>query len=741
MKKRIWIFFFLGVLAAACNSTPTTAPTPTETPRPSLPPPGVTTTRVPDARAAASDYLAAWKAEDYASMYSLLSQASKSGRSEADFAKHYQDITIEAALSGVDTAILSTNVDPGAARVDYQVTLHSALVGDIPAETSMNLVMEQGQWKVVWDDTLVLPDLGGGNYLKMDQEGYIPERANIYDRNGNPLAAPAEATAIGMRPDLINPDTSDKFYGAMSRVTGIPVENLVRMAENAYEGDYISLGEVLTDYLDRRGSVLYGMDGAYLTPYTSRFYFNEEAGSHLIGYVGQIQAADLQAYQRKGYQKDELVGQSGLEKWGEPYLAGKRGGELLVNDDHDQPVRKLAEAPSEPSQAIYTTLDSDFEAGIQKALEGFSGAIVVLERDTGRVLAMASSPSFDPNAFAPGNFNSYSELAALSDSSQPLFNRATQGQYPLGSVFKLVTIAAALESGVYTPETTYQCGYFFDELPGLTLHDWTYDHFEQDGTTQPSGLLTLPQGLIRSCNPFFWHIGLDLYRQGLTTAISDMAKGYGLGSKTGIEVVDEQPGNIPEPGNEVDAVNLAIGQGDTLVTPLQVADFVAAIGNGGTLYVPQVVEKIERPDGTLTSSFQPKVRGQLPVSPENLKVIQDAMTGVVTSDRPRGTAVHVFRGLNIQLAGKTGTATSSGALPHAWFAGYTFAGRADKPDIAIAVVVENIGEGSDYAAPIFRRVVELYFRGQPGKLYPWEQTYYVKATPQPEETETPTPEP
>ncbi|MBN1148779.1 MAG: hypothetical protein JXA78_16075 [Anaerolineales bacterium] len=682
-------------------------------------------------KAVAQAYLDAWKAENYPAMYTLLTSVSRDAISQEELERHYQSVAVEAALSGMEYEILSVLVNPDTAQVGYRVILSSILVGDIGRETVMNLRLERDQWRVQWDDTLVLPELQGGNFLVMDRSGYVPARANIYDRRGQALVAQADATALGLYPDQVDPGQADQLFMQLGGLTGLRADTIRTLYESAPSGAgwYIPLGEISAEKAADQSALLASLQGVAMTSYKSRYYFEGGIAPHVVGYVSAIGADEVDEYRRKGYQQDERVGRSGLEKWGESYLAGKRGGALYVFNAQGQPMTRLAESPAQPSQAIYTTLERDFQLAAQKAIANFRGAIVALERDTGRVLVMVSSPGFNPNAFDPSNHNSSTQLFEISsDPSQPLFNRATQGQYPLGSVFKIITLSAALESGHYTPETTYQCGYYFDELPGARLHDWTYDYYTRDGRTIPSGLLTLPQGLIRSCNPYFWHIGLDLYNRGLTTAISDMARRFGLGRATGIIGIDEASGNIPAPVDAVDAVNMAIGQGDILVTPLQVANFVAAIGNGGVLYRPQVVESIAPPDGEPIYKFEPQVVGTLPLKPEALKTVQDAMVGVIRNEKPRGTAWHVFTGLDIPVAGKTGTAQSASDRPHAWFAGYTFAERADKPDIAVVVLVENIGEGSDYAAPIFRRIVELYFSGQPQKLYWWEASYNVPLT-------------
>jgi penicillin-binding protein 2 len=727
------IIILFSILLAGCSQgnlpqsvTPSTSATAT------LPPPNYRTTQAPNAEGSAQAFLTAWEKEDYPAMYGMLTSVSKDAMTEEEFSKKYRDIAAEAALSQLDTQILSSLTQTRNAQVSYRVKMVSALVGEIVRDTMMNRSLENGQWRVQWDDALILPELSGGNTLRMDY--LIPSRANIYDKDGQALVAQADATAIGLFPDQIDPDQEDTLLSELWKLTGIHPDEIRAMYEDFPEGAgwYLPLGEVSADRIREREGVLSNLAGLVMRPFRSRYYFEGGTAPHVVGYVSFIPEDQVEEYKRKGYRQDERVGQAGLEKWGEAYLSGKRGGDLYVVNPNGEILTKLAGTSPEPSDAIYTTLDKDLQLAAQQALEGYQGAVVVLERDTGRVLAMASSPGFDPNLFEPTNLNSSYKLSELFDPNTiPLLNRAAQGQYPLGSVFKIITMAAAMESGLYTPESTYDCQHTFTELSGVTLYDWTYEK-----ELPASGLLTLPEGLMRSCNPFFYHIGNDLFQQGLPNAMSDMARSFGLGKATGIEQVAEEEGSVPDPQSQLDATNLSTGQGALQVTPLQVAAFIAAIGNGGTLYRPQVIERIAPPDGKPILTFKPEARGKLPLSPLTLQTIQQAMVDVV--ENSRGTAHRVFANFPVSLAGKTGTAQDPPRDPHAWFAGYTFEEREGKPDIAAVVVLENAGEGSEVAAPIFKGIMQTYFYGQ-RDAFPWETLPGLWKTPTPEETQTPEP--
>ncbi len=750
MKAFRWLNLFLVMsFLAACNGSPGGGSGfslfATDTP---LPSPIVTIIPAPDAQAAVKAFFEALKANDYASMYAMLTKASRDTITQDDFSKRYNDALNNMSASSFDFEVLSSLLKPYAAEVAYRITYHTVLVGDIEREIAMRLTLEDGQWKVQWDDGLILPELAGGRVLRMDYQ--VPARGNIYDRNGLPIVSQADAYAFGIIPGQINFETQDTLFSEIANLCGYQADDIKAIVLSSGADWYLPMCEGTKEEADRLLTINPG--GLVISAYNSRYYFDQGLASQVVGYTLSIPPEELDQYRRLGYRSDEKVGKSGIEKWAEQYLAGKHGGSLYVIDPNTgQIATRLGESPPQPADSVYLTIDKNLQYYTEQAIQGFKGAVVVLERDTGRVLAMASSPGFDANLFDPTNPNNSALTDLLNNPDEPLVNRAAQGQYPLGSVFKVITFSAALESGLYEKDTTYDCQYDFRELPDRILYDWTYQHCQDrlaagnqcdTSDSTPSGQLTLQEGLMRSCNPYFWHIGLDLFNFDRKADITNMAHAFGLGAPTGIDQVTEATGQVNVPETPVDATNQAVGQGDVLVTPLQVASFIAAVGNGGTLYRPQLIEKIQPIEGDPVTVFKPEARGTLPLRDENLKILQDSLWMVVHD--PRGTARFRLRGLQIPVAGKTGTAESGSGKSHAWFAGYTLAAEnTGLPDIAIAVILENAGEGSDYAAPVFQRVVDVYYNGTPQGFLWFESSYGVLKTPTPFggiPTKTPKPE-
>ena len=726
MKKGplLTVLITLTLLASACTGL---VPTPLETtPTLTLPTPVLTVDEAPDVEQAAKDYLEAWKTENYEVMYGELSALTRDAMSLESFTTKHQDTAVNLTMLSMDYTLLSSMVNPTTAQVSYQVRYATSLLGEIDRNTLMNLVLEDGTWHVQWEDGMLLPELAGGNYLEKVLE--VPARGNIYSSSGYPLVAQTDAVSIRVIPGLIDPDNEGGMVSLLSRLTGLTEEQVLNKYENTPGSQFAIIGDITAETAAENASALARYDALQLVNFRSRFYYDGGIAPHITGYVLSISPEELLDYQRRGYSGDEKVGATGLESWGESYLAGTHGIDVYVKDPQGQIVTKLGSADAKSAASIYTTINSAMQYDLQHSFGDQVGAMVVMERDSGKVLAMVSNPGYDPNIFNSLIYSSYSMAEVIQDPQNPLYNRAAQGVYPPGSIFKIVTMAAALETGVFTPDYPYVCDSLWTEMPGWTGKDWTYDKGYSS-----SGLLTLKQGLMRSCNPWFWHIAYTLWNDGYTTAIPDLALGFGLGKATGIEIPDFK-GNVEYPNTVNDYVQMAIGQSTLQVSPLQVASFVAAVGNGGTLYQPTVVEKIARMDGEPLYSFKPVVAGKLPVTEENLMAIQEAMVMLVRN--PSGTAQYQFRTLSGNIAGKTGTAENPLGDSHAWFAGYTFNNDPNKPDIAVAIILENAGEGSEMAAPLFRRAVAWYFSNgtNAGGTMPWEESPYVPATPEPTDT-------
>ena len=424
------------------------------------------------------------------------------------------------------------------------------------------------------------------------------------------------------------------------------------------------------DAVDASGIISF--NGVQASRYASRFY-EPNLAPNAVGYTLFISQEELNTYRRLGYSGAERIGWEGIEKWGESYLHGRNAATLYVTAADGTYETVLAQVDSEPASSITLTIDMDLQEQAQAAMDGLPGAIVVMEVNTGRVLAMVSSPGFDPNWYDLNNVN-----RQFTD-EQPTFNRAAQGTYPLGSVFKIITMAAALESGVFTPDTTYECGYAFTDIPGHTLYDWTWDrcqsekqHSGKDTCTganaQPSGLLTLKQGLMRSCDPWFYHIGYEPmecwqrqshFRYGQVLWPGEWHRDRAGGR---IEREHPQPRRRPAGHQHRHRPERRAGLRLSRWRPLSRPSATAERSTARSWW-----KRSSRSTGDAISVFHPQANGTLPLTTANLKAIQDAMRSVVQD--PRGTAYSRFVGFPFPVAAKTGTAESGATDPHAWFAG------------------------------------------------------------------------
>ncbi|MEK6546128.1 MAG: penicillin-binding protein 2 [Nitrospinota bacterium] len=456
------------------------------------------------------------------------------------------------------------------------------------------------------------------------------------------------------------------------------------------------------------------LPGVFLDIEPARNYVHEEAASHIFGYVGEITKLQLDNLRNSDYRLGDLIGQYGIEKRYESTLKGKRGSKNVEVDAVGRELKVLREVKPDFGYNLYLTIDIELQKGAEGLFEGKNGALVAMDPRDGSILAMVSKPSFNPNFFAGGVSKEYwSNLTA--DNYKPLQNRAIQGQYPPGSVFKIITATAGLEEGVITPATIINCPGFFK------LGKKTYRCWKKSG----HGKMDLQNALIQSCDVFFYTVG---FRLGVDR-LSQYAYSSGLGNSTDIDLEGEKTGLIPtsdwkekakgEPWIAGETLSVSIGQSFNLVTPIQLANMISAVANGGTIFKPRIVNKIETESGV--NEVKPEIKGKLAATQKTLDIIRDSLRGVVSDERGTGRAAAIS---GIVVAGKTGTAQvikmkesedkADEDLPyefrdHAWFVAFA---PYENPTIAVAVLVEHGGHGGSAAAPIAGRLIKSYLLTQ-----------------------------
>ena len=731
-------FLLLALWLVACGGLPAVEDTynPAPTVLGTTAAPAGTTTPVGEAaEGVGRAFYRAWEGQDYAGMYSLLAPQSQALVNQNDFIDLYSATMETATVRAIHAQPLAALQDGTSAQMSVRVTWDTALVGTIARDHTIPLVYQDGRWGVLWSESLILPELQGGQRLSMEYR--IPARANIYDADGKALAYQGTAITLGIVPGQIIDETS--LLNTLSPLLGQTPEELQARYATAAADWFVPVGEISGEAMQANAaSLLPYMDaGLSVRERLTRLYPENGIAPHITGYVGFIPAEELHGYKLEGYRGDEKVGLAGIEAWGEPYLRGTRGGVLSVVGPNGEYISTVQETEPRQARSIYTTFQADFQQKVEEALAqaieslgiGQAGSIIVMEVNTGRILAMASYPTYNPAIFDTTRPNADVELTAvLNNPGNPLVNRAAQGAYPAGSIFKVVTLTAGLNSGLYTPQTRYTSTGSWNRLGDAYIkYDWRQG---SHGTVTMAGALTV------SCNSCFYDVGYNVDEVD-PYLFPNIARQMGLGQPTGIQGIAESAGLIPDPDWKLatygegwargDAVNMAIGQGFVQVTPLQMVNIFAALANGGTLYRPMIIDRIGAGGSAPEEAWPVEVNGQLPLTPDDLAAIQTALREVTTASY--GAATHRFQDFSVPVAGKTGTAEApAGGNPHAWFAGWAPAGNYTRrdgttvstPEIAVIAMVEHAGEGSVVAAPIFRRVIELYYGITPLTPFPWE---------------------
>ncbi|MBW6469140.1 MAG: penicillin-binding protein 2 [Coriobacteriia bacterium] len=542
-------------------------------------------------------------------------------------------------------------------------------------------------------------------------------RGRILDRNGNPLVANRATLGVTVAPGV--KDDEDMLY-RLSVVLEMPFDDLMERVtstrEAALKPRLVALDVPMTvvAYLAEHETEYPGVEVSVVPV---REYPHASLAAHVLGYTGEISEDSLNSGEMEGYVLGDIVGKSGAEWQFESVLQGEKGYRRVEVDAVGSVRHVLEEAEPVAGRDVVLTIDLEVqqvaEEALQRALvearaDNFvnarAGAAVALDVHTGEVLAMASVPTFDPTLFIGGISTRDWEALNAEDSEYPLNNRAIQAAYPPASTYKAITGMAGLEFGVTSLGHSYYCS---GRWTGMG-EQWSKFCWNRRG----HGSVGLTRGVSESCDVVFYEIGYEFYKRD-REELQEFARRFGVGSVTGIDLPGEVSGRVPDaawkaefnanypeyrqwlPG---DTVNMVIGQGDLLTTPLQMAAVYAGIANDGDVMRPHVLKEVLDSRGEAVRVFEPEVAFSPEVQPETLRTMHNALLAVTEA----GTGRSAFRGFAERVAGKTGTAEVAGKDDYAWFTAYA---PADDPRYAVAVVIEQGGGGGAVAGPAAREIL------------------------------------
>lgn len=517
-------------------------------------------------------------------------------------------------------------------------------------------------------------------------------RGNILDCRGELLVGSQLYYDAAILPD--SKDFTEKSWDETSRILGISKERLKESFRNNFYANFApvviarDIGLKSAIALEERKNLLPGL---VIQPRPDRKYVHPGLASHMVGYLNEIDRWRLTRLEDYGYKTRDIVGFGGLEERYDYYLRQEEGGLSVEVDHRGRFVRALGFKQPVNGKDIGLTIDLRIQKIAEAALNGSTGCVIVMDPDTGEIKAMASFPDFNPDVFLDGSPAAIRQIFA--DSRAPLINRAIGASYPAGSLFKIIVAAAGLETGKITAHTSFICS------GGMRVGSKQFACWHTHGSQD------LIRGIAHSCNVFFYNAGLLTGAQ----AIHDYAIKFGLGRPTNIDLPREEGGFIPGPlwkkvyrlrsWYDGDTANLSIGQGEVLVTPIQMARMMAVVANNGYLVTPYVVKSINNSD---ISGYQRRA-AKIAFKKGTLEDIKTGLSEVVSL--PDGTA-HNLAGVGVTVAGKTGTAQAPPGFPHGWFAGFF---PVNKPEFVICVFLEG-GRAGYYASTMAKEIIEKMYQ-------------------------------
>lgn len=542
--------------------------------------------------------------------------------------------------------------------------------------------------------------LADGNRIRIVPS--MAPRGTFYDRNGELLVTNRPGFSVSLLP--LTAPISDDVIDRLSDLLKVPTDEIkTKIAGHSGFNPIRIKTDVTPDIVSIIEEQKSQYPGVVIEVTPIRDYILKQEGAHTFGYVSEINDTELEKMKDEGYKSGDIIGKFGLEKVYDKELRGENGGQQVEVDVSGKPVQILGRKEPVPGDDLELTIDINLQQAAEKAVDeqltqigAHAAAAVVMNPQTGEILAMVSRPAFDPNLFAHGiSSKDWNQLN--NNPYHPMDNKTITGEYPPGSTFKIVTGTAALTEGVVTPDEQ-----IFD-----SGHHWIIPKGNADG--EALGWLNFRTAFAHSDNVYFYEMG---NRLGIDR-LEKYARMFGLGAKTGIDLPYEATGLVANRRYKEknfddgewylsETFDAAIGQGFNLVTPLQAAMVMGEIAADGKRYKPHVVNRIIAPDGSVVKDFQPELLSQLDVPEEDIKLVQDGLHDVTKY----GTAASSFRGFTVDIAGKTGTAENSQGRDHGWFVAY---GPFDNPNIVVAVIVENGGYGSQSAVPIGRKILEAAF--------------------------------